>query len=147
MHMCMWVCMWHPNVEGVYSAPTSLQAKSTHTQRGASSLQSRVTATIPRRLKKGSCKPFSTFYTNAIVTVTSAGDVSTNAASAHIHLQVPSSEVQGSEVPGSTVGPRDCGGSRFRGSRFRGGAVRLWEVPRFQGSRFHVSGGNMRGVN
>ena len=39
-------------------------------------------------------------------------------------------EVQGSEVPGSAAG-----------------AVRLWEVPRFQGSRFHVSGGNMRGVN
>ena len=38
-------------------------------------------------------------------------------------------EVQGSEVPGSAAG-----------------AVRLWEVPRFQGSRFHVSGGNMRGV-
>ena len=39
-------------------------------------------------------------------------------------------EVQGSEVPGSAAG-----------------AVRLWEVPRFQGSRFHVSGGSMRGVN
>ena len=49
-------------------------------------------------------------------------------------------------------------------TRFHGGAVRLWrlkvprfqvprrgreivEVPMFQGSRFHVSGGNMRGVN